>query len=277
MNIHDSVVEYRHNMKDIESLLSKSGLSTTQARICKSLIMQGGGASASQIAKEAKLARTTVYSALDELELFGIINSFTKNKKKYFQLQKLEMLKRHIKDKYIQKKREFENMTKSLPFLQDILNKYSSNSSIRVFRGESQIKTMYKEHVRCKNYEMLGISNPESFVQRLGSNFLTRYATAKGIANITARALFTDTEFSRTYLDHSYKKVIKKNIPQVKYIKNKAMNFEGEIILFGNQSVSFINLENDELFGVIIEDKQVYTILKQMFELLWSTVDFDNS
>lgn len=56
------------------------------------------------------------------------------------------------------------------------------------------------------------------------------------------------------------------------YIKDTDFPYKGEVTIYGEDKVSFINLNEDNLSATIIKDPTIHNMMKLAFEQAWESL-----
>ncbi len=244
----------------LENFLQQLGLSDKETTVYLSMLGLGENA-VSTISQKSKLTRTTVYSILETLNRKGFINQIEKNRIKYYQAKRpeliLAMLDQRLRETNLQK----IHFQKLLPQFQALINRSTTQPKVRYFEGLEGIKQIYEDTLKEGKDKLAyscapDVKNPELIA------YLKNYTIRRAAKGLHARAIFPDTEAARTYAAQAKKYLLTTTlVPADKY------PFKSEITIYSNK-IAYISLI-DSLHGVIIESEEIATTEKSIFELAW--------
>ena len=260
------------NEHDLPTTLEKVGLSEKEALIYASLITLGG-AFPSQIAEHAKLNRTTVYKILLGLSVKGLVNEIKKKNKIFYQVEKPEKLLRYAKSQVTLAQDRVEKTEKLIPDFEGLYSAFTNKPKILYFEGLDGILSIYEDQVSgTKKYEMLAFSNASELENIFPAKFFENYRRSKEKIGITTRGIIPDTEKDKTFVPRLYEGFKSEIIPKAKYVPAAEFSFKGEITIYSDNKVSIVNLNKEQLTGLIIEDETIHNMMKMIFELSWKGI-----
>lgn len=253
--------------------LKSIGLSDKAATIYAA-ILELGIAYPSQIAKIAKLNRTTTYHILTDLSVKGLITEIERGKKLCYQIERPGKLLNFAKNQIRIAEDRAERAQKLLPEIEGLFSLTPNKPRVRFFEGQGGVLAIYEEHVtENEPYEMLGFSNVEKLISLLPKHFVADYVKKKDALNIKTRGIFPSSKFSKNYNKEIYTHADKKTLVQIRLISPELFPFQSEITIFGKDKVSIINFEKSSMIGVIIEDSTIAGMMRMIFELAWRGAD----
>ncbi|MSU75838.1 MAG: hypothetical protein EXS55_04985, partial [Candidatus Magasanikbacteria bacterium] len=135
------------NHMALDKLLQQIGFSKNEAKVYLAAL-ESGPAAAQDIAKQAGLARTTVYSVLEYLVKRGVVGKTTKQGKTRFLADPPEKLLSLINDLRTQ-------VEKSLPQLEAVYNKSETKPKIYFYEGKGAIRKAFDDTLEVKPAEIL--------------------------------------------------------------------------------------------------------------------------
>ena len=260
------------NEHDLPATLEKVGLSEKEALIYASLITLGG-AFPTQIAEHAKLNRTTVYKILLGLSIKGLVNEIKKKNKIFYQVEKPEKLLRYAKSQVTLAQDRVEKTEKLIPDFEGLYSAFINKPKILYFEGLDGILSIYEDQIiGTKKYEMLAFSNASELENIFPAKFFENYRHSKEKIGITTRGIIPDTEKDKTFTSRLYEGYKEEVIPKAKYVPAIEFSFKGEITIYSDKKVSIVNLNMEQLTGLIIEDETIHKMMKMIFELSWKGI-----
>lgn len=243
-------------MTHIQNLV-KLGWSNKEAQIYVA-ILKLGLASASEIAKKAKLKRTTVYNFLPDLVQKGFIKSSKKNRKRLYYIEDT----RHLLIPLEEEKTQWSRLVQQLESIHNVI---PDRPKIRFFEGENGVIQFFQETLERTPpgepiYELIG---PKAFYSKLPRNFAARYVPERLKRKIPIKIIATKSSAAESLAN-----MAEKELRQIKLIEQS--DFDGAIITYGN-NVGLISL-TDTFIGVTIENKAIADIQKASFQMLWNNL-----
>lgn len=250
------------------NILKNIGLTDGEVKIYNALLEQGE-LSAGAIIKTSALKRGDCYNKIYALKKKGLIEEFTKNKKKYFRLEHPNKIEEFINTRV----RSIEDSKKELDlFLPEIIDKFSFISNkpgIRYFEGIVGIKQAYLDTLdeATKKTGIKAIISPADPHPDL-YKWLNRIYVQKRIkAGINAQVIACQSKDAVTF-----QKLDKKQLRQTVLVSREKYPFKMEIDIYGGNKVSFISFAREELVAFIIQSKAVYQTMSSFFDLNWESL-----
>jgi sugar-specific transcriptional regulator TrmB len=259
--------------------LQSAGLSKKES-IVYSALLQLGGAYPSKVSEITKLNRSTVYKILLDLSIKGLINEIQKGKKLFYQVEKPERLLRYKKDQIRLIQDEFAKVEKLIPQIEGLYASLEKKPRIKYFDGVEGVMSVAESHYLVEeSYEMVGFANISKIREFMPKKFLGEYVKQKQRARISTRIIVPDTEDDFNFIKEVYKdiNIDSKHIPIFRHIKKDLFPYKGEVVMYDQNKVSFINIEQGNPIGLIIEDQELHNMMKMIFKLAWAGAkEFEN-
>ncbi len=245
--------------------LQKMGLNKNEAEIYLAAL-ELGGTSVQNIAKKSGVHRATTYVALQKLEELGLIITEKKGKKTVYAGQYPHKLLTNILDKQNElKKREVEIMD-LMPELNAIFNFSKDKPRVKFFEGKDGVKQIYQDTLTTKE-DILAFLSINKFDPVLLKELYKEYVPERIRRGIKALVVAPGEPQSKEYHERDAKE-----LRQTKLIDPQKYPFSIEIDIYGNNKVAFMSYTTKEMFGVIIESKEVYNTMKFVFQLVWNNI-----
>lgn len=211
-----------------------------------------GQAAAQEIAKKAKLKRTTAYSVLEGLVKKGFIIKANEHGKSRFIADNPKNLVKQFSDY----QKSLEN---ALPQLEAIHNQKEVKPKVLFFEGKEGIKKIYLDTIKEKPEVILEYTTSDFF--KVFPGFPTEYLKQRRENNISAKRIAPkDIRWS----EHAKKD--EEELSETKLIPLDNFNIPVEINVY-NDKVAFMSYTDE--FGLIIESKAIADAMKQVYELSW--------
>ncbi len=229
--------------------LQKYGLSKKETEVYLACL-KVGESTASRLSEITEIRRSTIYEVIESLKKKGLVTSFRKNNKYYFNAIKPQEL--------ISLLREKERMIKEiLPSLNKLSKTFYEKPKVELFEGMSGIKNAVTDMLNHKEILSYGASKKGD---EIFDSFIENFARKRVEKKVLLKGVF-EKEFSKHMLDKEIKK----------YTKIRTSNFfkdhNSVYFIYGNKII-IINLE-PELVAIKITSSLLIQSQKKIFEMLW--------
>ncbi|HCP08948.1 MAG TPA: hypothetical protein DIT25_04085 [Candidatus Moranbacteria bacterium] len=235
----------------LEKVLEKLGFSENESKVYLASL-ELSMASAQDIAKKARLKRTTAYSVLEYLVEKEVVSKTKIKHKTRFVAEAPEKLLSIVNDLH-------KNIKNALPELEAIYNKNETKPKITFFEGENAIHHVYEDTLKEKPEEILEW-NTDDFFERFSKDY--NYIGKRLALGIKARRI--GSKGSRWDTKHKY--LDKKELAKTLIVPKENFNPEIEVNIYNNK-VAFMNYA--ENMSVIIDSKAIADAMRQVYELSW--------
>lgn len=236
--------------------LSSFWLTDNQSKLYQ-IWLQYGSRTVSFLASKLWFHRVLTYNTLQELLRLGYCTSITKGNTGYYSMVDPQF----IKEKIEQKLASFDSI---LPQLQALHAESQGAFTIKLFQGREWIKALYDEvtHSHTNLKAFLGADHIDPEVEKY---LYDVYLPKRLSAGIHSQAIVSDTDANRYFADSN-------NVPQTEtlIIPVTTFDLDCEIILFDKKKILVATLSTDEMSWLLIESKNLYKSLENIFDLLWS-------
>ena len=244
-------------------ILGQLGLSDKEAQIFL-VTLELGIATAYEIAKKAKVKRTTTYAVLDQLvEKKFVFEMKKKTKKVYTTLQPYQLVKLW-QEKEAQIKQEIDMIKGVLPELESLYNKSPRKPIIKYYEGREGVRDVHDELIKelegdeplyyftAVDYveEMLGTEWFLDFIKRR----VERGISTVGIRNKTKEVQRGPYVKQKGYLRKYRFAPVGVVIPMALYIRGTMVG---------------IVSSKQESYALLIESREYATLMKSLFDAMW--------
>mgnify|MGYP001585177207 FL=1 len=249
--------------------IQDTGLSEKETRVYM-VLFELGGAFPSQIAKQAKLQRSTVYEVLGALAIKGLVSELEKRGKYFYSIENPQRLL-HLSERVIVRGQEqHQKLQEILPDLEGLYAGVTDKPKVSYFEGIEGVMEIYGDHLATnKKYEMVGFVNVAELMRFLPQKKYHDYIQAKEQLGITTRGIIPETPEDREYEKTAYKGVKKSTLPKIRSISKDAFPWKGDITIYGTNKVSIVSFGGQNLIGIIIESDTIHQMMRMIFELAW--------
>lgn len=240
------------NMIDQLEMLN---LSKRQAKIYIALL-QLGSASAIELAKNTTYKHPTVYDVLDSLKAMGLVSESISGGRKRFSAENPENLL------------EIEARRKSaldgvLPSLKELYAGGEKRPRIRFYQGDDVIKA-HEELLCVKNHEYFYFGSVQEMLKTCGIDYLEDFYKRRIERKIWSNAIRNPAKES----DLVYMQPGEKNMRRVRYLPTPITEDIAGLYLYDNKIAVHSALK--ENYAVVIESNELYLLLKNIWQCLWS-------
>jgi HTH-type transcriptional regulator, sugar sensing transcriptional regulator len=239
-------------------LLKKIGFSENKAKVYLACL-ELGKATASQIAKEAKVVRTTIYKILEELKSQGFVEADAKLHGKTFKAQNPQKLVESLEQQ--------KNLAQE--FLPDFMNIFSETKfkpKLKFYEGKEGVKKVFEDILNYQNITVLTFSPIKNVLQIFGKTYSRHFTEKRAKQKIWRQDLrqFTDEQFHSS--EWEFYASDKSLLREVKILP-KNLTFDALIQVYENK-ISVI-LSEKENFAFIVESKELSDFMKKVFNFFW--------
>lgn len=237
-------------------ILRDYGLSEKEAQVYLTSLSLGS-APASSIARKMNENRVTVYSILKKFTSDGIAYSITKKNTTFYHVISPDDLLKNLEIKYTKFKEK-------LPELHAIANLGWNKPKVQFFEGIEGLKQLYLD-------TLSSTIDGESFLwdqtmnNSIEERLYEKYLPERVKKWLKFRVIVANKEQSKYYYN-----VTKKDLIEKKYIPWLSFGIQGEIQLYWPNKVAISMDHDDELSWLLIESKQFYTSMKNIFDFIRS-------
>lgn len=246
-------------MKALARDLQKLGLSEKEALVYLSSL-ELGPSPVQTISRKADVNRATTYVMIESLVQHGLMSSFQKGKKMLYTAEKPDRLHRIVhKERDLVNEKE-ETIKRILPDLDAVCVAAGERPQVSFYEGEEGLEAMREIIFSSNAKELDDFVSMDDLSHLLPEEHWKKHNLRLKKNKITGRVIFSSEsdyhppeEGKETW---KYKRIPKKQFPM-----------HGELTVFGNK-VAMISLKG-KLVGVVIESKEMATMVRSMFELAW--------
>lgn len=239
--------------------LQQLGLSDKQITLYLALL-ELGQAKASDLAKRTGFKRPSVYDMLNNLVQRGLITCSIQGKRQFFQAENPRTLLE------IPKKMDL-GLRKILPELQEMYNRNTQQPHLQYYEGVDGIRRICEDMLSSDISEYWYISDATEITKILGSHYLEDFIKRRIDKGIQANAL----RVRRSETPMQVLKAGKKYLRRLRYLPQAPLEDIASMHIYGNK-VGLIS-SSKECFAMLIESKEVSTLMKFMWTSLWNVSD----
>lgn len=239
----------------LQHVLQSIGLDSEEARLYLAGLRLGS-APASSYAKQTKFNRITTYNHLERLTKQGLFSAVKKKTAKWYQPISPENLS-------LEAHKNAEGLDRMLPDLRAIMGTHHRAPRVRYYEGPEGVRDVYRDTLTAHS-EIFNFANSE-IVRSFWKEYDKQYVAERVKKGIHLKGIAPDDEAGRKVQGKD-----KQSFREIRLVSEKDFPINNEINIYDNK-VAIISFAEDEadIFGVIIESKEVADTQKQIFEMAW--------
>lgn len=244
--------------KNIVQKLVELGFSSKESLVYLALL-ELGKAPVSDIAKKARINRTTVYDIVISLEREGLISRSIDPKKKTFSAEppdKIPVVLERKSRQLAEQAKEAKDLVEELSLL---AVKSPVKPKVKIYEGADGLKALYDASLLCKTY-LRSFLNPDE-LETFDESYIHEYFKRRAKKGIKIQGILNESEKSR-----SYKKLEKELKREVRIVPKEKMDIVPEIYIYDDVISIF---SHKERLGVMIESKDIAYAFKKLYDLAW--------
>lgn len=247
-----------------EKIFLGLGLTKVQSEIF-SCLLQNGPKKASDVAKITKRPRGVAYKGLEELIDLGLVlKKESKLGVALFTAEHPSNLEKVLERREKELDKTKKEFTASLPDLVSAYNLVSNKPGVRFYEGISGFEKATFDTLTAKEeiYAFVDLAALEGEFGEINK----RYSAQREKMKIKKKLIVADTPENRNFF-----KNFNNEITEVKFIKKEFYHFQSSLQIYNNK-ISYLTLDQANTISVIIDDKNIYSLNKLLFEYLWATL-----
>ena len=246
----------------IKQLLRVFNLRPVEAELYEALFYSGL-MTASELARQANIARTAVYDMLKKLTRLGLVTETQKGGVKMFAVQPPEKLKQLIDEKGAAldlAKAELDSFN-----VQYHAKRKAGRPRVQIFEGKKELEQMMKDMLLYRDLTVRVFWPPDKAIGALGADFFEKFHQERVARNISIQVLWPETGIPQNnkfaFLEAGSK--LKREVRLVP----SSFNFNFGYAIYGS-TVRFISLGKDNL-GFLVESRDLAEMMNAQFEMIW--------
>lgn len=244
--------------KDLQHVLQSVGLDDKESQLFLSGL-QLGSAPASDYAKAAGLNRITAYNTLEGLVRRGLFTHVKKMRGKYYAPVAPEYLS-------LEAQKNAQALERALPELRSLQGAQYRKPNVRFYEGWEGVRRVYEDTLTAKS-ELLNFAN-STVVRRFWPAYDIEYVAQRVKRGIYLRGIAPNDETGKRVHGED-----KKMLREIRLVPASVFDFTNEIKIYDHK-VAIISFDSGlkgktDMFGVIIESKEVAETQRQIFEMAW--------
>jgi len=242
-------------------ILKKIGLSDEEASVY-GYLLENGERTAGAILKKLPIKRGQLYNILKSLVYQGLVEQYLKNGVAHFRLEHPNKLSDLLK-------KEDEDIDQTKSALEDILpamisqyNLTHHKPAVRYFEGLEGVQKVLEDSL-TSNTEIYSYGDLDS-INKYIPDINKEYVKKREKMNIKKKGFAFDSPAAREFLKNYFP-----SVTETRLIDYDAPLTHTILQIYDNK-ISYVTLSDKALIGVIIEDANIYSLHKYLFEYMWS-------
>ena len=254
----------------LDEKLELMGFTKNESRIYLELL-QIGPQAVSVVAKRLKFNRTTTYSILKSLQLKGIVASFKNGKVSFFVANDPNSLIGYMD----QKCKTFDYYRTELlgliPKIRDLAKDYDFKKPVvSYFDGLEGVKYVMYDALKKKE-DCYAFTCLHKWFDYGHKDFLLEYKKVRiSDKKVNLKLVTPDTKEIRAYFKDNYNAEEKKYTDVIYLPGGENMDMLANEMNIYDHRVAIMHLEPGDEYAVIIESKEIATMQKSIFEVVWN-------
>lgn len=237
----------------IEHILKDFGLGPKKASVYLAALQVGSG-TVQDIAAKAGIPRTTAHEILRMLRGMGLVHFTTRGRTQIYTAEKPTKLQAILRDRQAK-------LERALPELLSLYKTSSARPSMRVYEGVEGVKSVFEDTLTVSDKRLYGILSMEDLYDVPGKDYMDDYVKRRVEAGIHLDVIRSEVkDVERTWSPSA------RELRELRYAP-KPFVFPMTVYLY-DAKVAIMGTQN-ETFGMIIESREFYTTLKNLFDVLW--------
>lgn len=238
---------------DIKLVLDELGLKKSKGIVYLAALETGSGAVV-DIAKNARLPRTTTNEIVQQLVDLGLMSYITKGRTRIYTAEPPDKLKILLKERE-------RRVQAILPELRSLVHTAGLRPRVRLYDGIEGVKTVFEDTLTVSDKILCGILSMEDLYKIPGQGFMDDYVKRRVVGGITLRVIRSQIkEVEETWPSSGHEARELRYTPANLVFPMTIYLYDGKIGIIGTQK---------EHFGMIIESEDFYKTQKNLFETLW--------
>lgn len=233
------------------------GLTDKEAEVYLTLL-KSGDATADQLAKSAKLNRSTTYVQIKQLTEYGLVSTFKRGKKTFFAAESPNNLVRILEQKKQQITAQEAEVSQLVPELLKLFGSSVDRPTVRVFEGKEGLISMRNSILEEK---------PENILTVIRYNQMQKVFTGEELSQFTKKRQSLGIESWVMYSFEDGEDFKPFPLQKLKRIKSEDLPFGSDMYIY-NDTVAFAST-SEQIVGVTVKNPDIATTMRGIFLSLW--------
>jgi len=241
--------------RNLQTVISSIGFDEKEAALYL-VGLELGGAPASEYARQTKLNRVTAYTTLEQMLRKGYCTVVKQKQGKWYTMVAPEYLA-------LEARKNVDALDHALPELRSLQGGGSRKPTVRFFQGWEGVRHVY-EHTLTASGEILNYANSAT-VRKHWENYDEEYVVERVKRGINLKGIAPADAAGRRVQGHD-----KESLREIRLVPAKDFDFDNEINIYDNTvAITSFGRGGADMFGVLIESKEVAETQRQIFRMAW--------
>lgn len=240
-------------MSTIPQTLAQFGLTPNQTKVYLALL-ELGEAKVQEIAKKARILRTTAYEVLEQLSEIGLISLYMRHNARMYMAEPPRKLAQILESKQ-------KIMEEALPELESLYNIGDFKPKIRYYEGLEGYKTVYEDTLTAKTKRLYAILSMQDMLEKLGEKYMNDYIARRISLGIRLSVIRIGP--------HEIKPIWPSVKEDFRTVRLAPSNFAFPLTMLIYDNKVTVMSTKRENFGLIIESHEFMQTQKALFDVLW--------
>lgn len=250
-------------MKNIREFLNSFGLSEIEVDIYLGLL-ETGPVSVLELSKHIDQKRTTTHVNVESLIEKGLVVQTKKDNRRKVFAENPQKLKQILDNR----RKTLDDLESLFPDVVSQINSISkldkkSDIQIKYYEGKESVRNIYMDVIKAK--ELYSFVNIEKVLSVFPENSKIFSEILEERDDIRIWEIIEDSEVSRKYTKSINKKY------QYKFMNENYTFADTDIMIFDNK-VAFVNLDPNNITGIMIEAETISKSLKSLHQFMWKSL-----
>jgi HTH-type transcriptional regulator, sugar sensing transcriptional regulator len=239
--------------------LSDIGLEGKRADVYLSLLRLGAG-TVMEVAKAAKVKRPTAYDILDDLVEKRLVTIGFKGRRRVFTAENPVRLKENLE-------LQMSSINALLPDLQALHNLRPNTPRIRYYEGVEGIKTVSEDILTVVSREYFYFGSMKEIIDVTGKEYQRDWVRRRIEKKIWSNAIrIREKETSNNFLKDG-----PANLRRLRFFPRVIPEDIVGLYIYDNKIT--ITSAIKECYGLILESRELVTLMKGVWQLVWSIAE----
>ena len=236
-----------------KTVIEQLGYSPAEASVYLAAL-ELGGSTATDIAKKARIPRTSVTLIIAALNKKGLMSAYIQRKRKIWSAENPEKLLAALKER----EAAFEA---ALPALQSLRHDPAAQPTIRAYTGVDEIHRIMDDMLNAKQH-ISALLSWDDWLGLLGAPYLEDFIGERYRHYLRIRVLTPKSKEAMILKQKDGEEL------RTTQFLPAAMEIGNCTFIYANK-VAIISLNKKAPFGIVIEDEDIHHSMEVLFESLW--------
>jgi sugar-specific transcriptional regulator TrmB len=237
----------------IKTVIETLGYSPLEASVYLAAL-ELGASSATDIAKKARIPRTSVNLIIATLNKKGLMSAYIQRKRKVWSAENPEKLLAALKEREAA-------LTAALPALQSLRNDSAAQPKIRAYTGVDEIHQIMNDILDAKQH-ISALLSWEEWIELLGMPYLEDFIEKRYRHYLRMRILTPKSKEAMALKQRDGEEL------RVTQFLPAGIEINDCTFTYANK-VAIISLNKKMPFGIVIEDESIHHSMEVLFDSLW--------